>query len=143
MRIVMVSALALVDNHRRVLVQQRPGGGSMAGLWEFPGGKIEPDESPQDALVREVHEELGIDIVANTLQPLSFASEPLPGDAMAEADTDTHLLLLLFLCRTWLGTPKALHASEIRWVNIDELHTLPMPPADVPLIAALARVLGQ
>ncbi len=138
MTIIMVSAVALVDDRQHVLVQQRPTGGSMAGLWEFPGGKIEHGETPQHALVREIKEELGVEIGANALVPLSFASEPLPG-----GNPDKHLLLLLFLCRTWTGAPTALHASELRWVDMEDLRTLPMPPADVPLIDALERVLRR
>jgi 8-oxo-dGTP diphosphatase len=123
-----VVAAALVDLDGRVLVQRRPEGASMAGLWEFPGGKIEPRETPEVALIRELQEELGIDVEAACLAPAAFASEPLG---------DRNLLLLLFACRKWSGIPRALHAAELRWVRPVELHRLPMPPADKPLIGLL------
>lgn len=128
----LVVAAALVDADGRVLVQQRPHGTSMAGLWEFPGGKIEPGESPEAALVRELHEELGIETWGSCLAPAAFASEPLG---------ERHLVLLLYVCRKWTGQPRALHASALRWVRPAELFNMPMPPADLPLIGLLDALL--
>lgn len=126
--ILMVVAAALVDADGRVLVQQRPPGTSMAGLWEFPGGKIEPGETPEAALVRELHEELGIVVDHTCLAPAAFASEALG---------DRHLLLLLYALRKWTGIPEARHATALRWLRPVHLHTLAMPPADRPLIGLL------
>lgn len=123
-----VVAAALVDRDGRLLVQQRPEGLSMAGLWEFPGGKLEPGETPEQALIRELGEELAIDVDHACLAPACFASEPLG---------DRHLLLLLYVCRKWRGAPVAQHASALRWVRPVELHGLAMPPADKPLIGLL------
>jgi 8-oxo-dGTP diphosphatase len=123
-----VVAAALVDRDGRLLVQQRPEGLSMAGLWEFPGGKVEPGETPEQALIRELAEELGIDVEQACLAPACFASDMLG---------DRHLLLLLYVCRKWRGTPVAHHASALRWVRPVELHGLAMPPADKPLIGLL------
>ena len=127
-----VAAAAMVDGAGRVLLQRRPPGGGMAGLWEFPGGKLEPGETPEAALVRELHEELGIRVDANALQPLHFASAPIG---------ERHLLLLLYTCRAWTGTPRALHASALVWCKPDALEMYDMPPADIPLVAALRREL--
>ncbi len=127
-----VVAVALIDDEGRVLVQQRPAGKPMAGLWEFPGGKIEPGETPEAALIRELHEELGIDVAQAGLTPAVFASEPLGG---------RHLLLLVYLCREWRGTPIAHHAEALQWVRPAELHGLAMPPADAPLIPLLEALL--
>lgn len=124
-----VVALAMIDDSGRVLVQQRPPGKAMAGLWEFPGGKVEPGETPEHALVREIEEELGVRLAAEELVPLTFASEPL---------AERHLLLLLYTARRWEGEPHALDASAIRWVTIDEMRGLPMPPADAPFANMLA-----
>ncbi len=126
--ILMVVAAALVDADGRVLVQQRPLGTSMAGLWEFPGGKIEPGETPEAALVRELHEELGIVVDHTCLAPAAFASESLG---------DRHLLLLLYALRKWTGIPVARHATALRWLRPVQLHALAMPPADRPLIGLL------
>ena len=123
-----VVAAALVDRDGRLLVQQRPEGLSMAGLWEFPGGKVEPGETPEQALIRELAEELGIDVEQACLAPACFASDMLG---------DRHLLLLLYVCRKWRGAPVAQHASALRWVRPVELHGLAMPPADKPLIGLL------
>ena len=123
-----VTAAALVDPDGRVLVQQRPPGTSMAGLWEFPGGKIEQGETPEAALIRELQEELGIGIEAACIAPASFASAPVG---------DRHLVMLLYLCRKWQGVPQALHASALQWCRPNDLFGLPMPPADRPLIGLL------
>lgn len=123
-----VVAAALVDRDGRLLVQQRPEGLSMAGLWEFPGGKLEAGETPEAALIRELAEELAIDVDHACLAPACFASDTLG---------DKHLLLLLYVCRKWRGTPVAQHASALRWVRPVELHSLDMPPADKPLIGLL------
>jgi 8-oxo-dGTP diphosphatase len=123
-----VTAAALIDRDGRLLVQQRPEGKSMAGLWEFPGGKLEPDETPEECLIRELKEELGIATDTACLAPAAFASEPLG---------DRHLLLLLYICRKWRGAPEPLEASAIRWVRPVELHGLAMPPADRPLIGLI------
>jgi 8-oxo-dGTP diphosphatase len=127
-----VVAAALVDRDGRLLVQQRPEGLSMAGLWEFPGGKVEPGETPEQALIRELAEELGIDVEQACLAPACFASDMLG---------DRHLLLLLYVCRKWRGTPVAQHASALRWVRPVELHGLAMPPADKPLIGLLEALI--
>ncbi len=124
----LVVAVALIDADGRVLVQQRPPGGSMAGLWEFPGGKIEPGETPEAALVRELEEELGIRTHESCLAPATFASAPLG---------DRHLLLLLYVCRKWQGVVEARHATALRWVKPTQLYGLEMPPADLPLIGLL------
>ena len=127
-----VVAAALVDRDGRLLVQQRPEGLSMAGLWEFPGGKLEPGETPERALIRELGEELAIDVDHACLAPACFASDMLG---------DRHLLLLLYVCRKWRGTPVAQHASALRWVRPVELHGLDMPPADKPLIGLLEALI--
>jgi 8-oxo-dGTP diphosphatase len=125
--LLIVAAAALVDADGRVLVQQRATG-ALAGLWEFPGGKLEPGETPAQALVRELDEELGIDVEAACLAPAAFASELLG---------DRHLLLLLHVCRKWRGQPQPRAASALRWVRPVALHALDMPPPDRPLIALL------
>ncbi|WP_380875001.1 NTP pyrophosphohydrolase [Sphingomonas sp. DBB INV C78] len=130
--ILTVVAVALVDVDGRVLLQQRPEGKAMAGLWEFPGGKVEQGELPEAALVRELREELGIDVETSCLAPATFASEALG---------ERHLLLLLYACRKWKGTPQALHATALRWVRPLEMHGLPMPPADRPLIGLIEALL--
>lgn len=123
-----VVAVALVDVDGRVLVQQRPPGKMMAGLWEFPGGKIEPGETPEAALVRELQEELGITVPIACLAPATFASERLG---------ERHLLLLLYIARKWQGTPRPLDATALKWLRPFELHGLDMPPADRPLVGLL------
>lgn len=130
--LLLVVAVALVDRDGRVLVQQRPPGKPMAGLWEFPGGKVEAGEVPEAALARELAEELGIAIDAHALAPTAFASEGLGG---------RHLLLLLYVAREWEGTPEPHHASALQWVRPAEMRALAMPPADVPLVDALERLL--
>ena len=128
MKIVLVSAVALIDVDGRVLLAQRPEGKSMAGLWEFPGGKMEPGETPEAALIRELHEELGIDTWSSCLAPLTFASH---------AYDDFHLLMPLFACRKWQGTPMSREDQKLAWVRANALRDYPMPPADVPLIPIL------
>lgn len=127
-----VVAAALVDTDRRVLVQQRPPGSDFGGLWEFPGGKIEAGENPEGALVRELAEELGIIVDPKSLAPACFASEPLG---------DRHLLLLVFVCRHWRGSPRLIQATGLRWLRPSALYTLDMPPADRPLIGLLDALL--
>jgi 8-oxo-dGTP diphosphatase len=124
----LVVAAALVDADGRVLLQQRPEGKSLAGLWEFPGGKIDAGETPEQALVRELEEELGIRTWQSCLAPASFASEPL---------SDRHLIMLLYVCRKWEGQPELRHASAMKWVRPAEMFALPMPAADLPLIGLL------
>ena len=131
-RLLLVVAAALVDGDGRVLVQRRPEGASMAGLWEFPGGKVEPGETPEAALIRELDEELGIDVAANCLSPATFASDGLGG---------RHLLMLLYACRKWRGRPQPRAAAELKWARPVELHGLAMPPADRPLIGLLEALL--
>jgi 8-oxo-dGTP diphosphatase len=134
MRLLLISAAALIDRHGRVLVQLRPPGAAMPGLWEFPGGKVEADETPEAALVRELREELGIEASIGDLEPLTFAS------AVVE---DRRLVLLLYLCRKWAGEPRALHASELRWIARAGLRGLEMPPADLPFIPVLEAVVSS
>ena len=128
LKIVLVAAVALIDADGRVLLAQRPAGKSMAGLWEFPGGKVEPGESPETALMRELNEELGIDTWASCLAPLTFASH---------AYADFHLLMPLFACRKWAGIPEALEGQTLAWVRPQKLRDYPMPPADIPLVPIL------
>lgn len=130
--LLMVVAAALVDSDGRVLVQQRPPGKPMAGLWEFPGGKVDPGELPEAALCRELEEELGIGVESACLAPATFASESLG---------DRHLLLLLYALRKWSGVPQANHATMLKWVRPLELHRLEMPPADKPLIGLLEALI--
>ena len=132
--LMLVVAGALIRPDGTVLVQQRPAGKQLAGLWEFPGGKIEIGESPEAALVRELREELAIEVNSGALSPVTFASEALAG---------RHLVLMLFAVRAWHGDPLALAADALRWVSPCDMATLPMPPADVPLVAALATMLGR
>jgi 8-oxo-dGTP diphosphatase len=130
--LVLVAACALVDADGRVLIAQRPAGKSMAGLWEFPGGKIEPGEAPEQTLVRELKEELGIVVNVACLAPLTFASHAYP---------DFHLLMPLYVCRRWDGTVRALEGQIISWVRPNRLRDYPMPPADEPLISHLMQLL--
>lgn len=129
---ILVVAAALVDRDGRVLLQQRAVGRQMAGLWEFPGGKVEPGERPEEALIRELQEELGIETDTACLAPATFASAGLG---------DRHLLLLLYVCRKWRGTPQALDASALKWVRPQQMFSLDMPPADKPLIGMLEALI--
>ncbi|MBA4790499.1 MAG: 8-oxo-dGTP diphosphatase MutT [Rhizobiales bacterium] len=133
MKITLVVACALVDADGRVLVAQRPEGKALAGLWEFPGGKMEPGERPEDTLIRELKEELGITVKEACLAPLTFASYAYP---------DFHLLMPLWICRRWEGQVQALEHSELKWVRAGKLRELDMPPADEPLIPPLIDLLG-
>lgn len=130
--LLLVAAVALLDADGRVLIARRPPGKPMAGLWEFPGGKIGPDETPECALVRELREELGIDTRESCLAPIAFASH---------AYADFHLLMPLFVCRRWRGTASAQEGQTLKWVRIGDLKDYPMPPADVPLVAQLRDLL--
>lgn len=130
-RLLLVVAAAMIDRQGRVLVQQRPPGKPMAGLWEFPGGKVDPGELPEAALARELAEELGITIAPTELTPAAFASEGLG---------ERHLLLLLYILRDWNGVPEARHATALRWMRPSELYGLDMPPADLPLIGLLKKL---
>ena len=130
--LLLVAACALVDADGRVLVAQRPPGKSMAGLWEFPGGKVAEGETPEAALIRELREELGIDTEASCLAPLTFASHAYP---------TFHLLMPLYVCRVWRGRPEAREGQTLRWVLPAGLRELEMPPADLPLIAPLEELL--
>jgi 8-oxo-dGTP diphosphatase len=133
MRLLLVVAVALVDADGRVLVSERPPGKQLAGLWEFPGGKIEPGERPEQTLIRELHEELGITVEEPCLAPLTFASHAYP---------DFHLLMPLYVCRRWTGTPRSLEGQALKWVRPKALRDIPMPPADEPLIPYLIDLLG-
>lgn len=128
-----VVAAALVAESGRILLQQRAPGRSMAGLWEFPGGKVEEGETPEAALVRELDEELGIAIDEAALSPACFASAFVG---------ERHMTLLLYLCRSWSGTPRPLDASALQWTTISEMRGLPMPPADEPLVGLLERLVA-
>lgn len=132
MKIVLVAAVALVDPDNRVLIAQRPMGKSLAGLWEFPGGKIEPGETPEDCLIRELREELGITTWRSCLAPLSFASYTY---------VDFHLLMPLYVCRKWEGTVTNHEHAALKWVRPLQLRDYPMPPADEPLIPPLIDLL--
>ena len=132
MKLLPVVACALVDVDGRVLVAQRPEGKHFAGLWEFPGGKIESGETPEASLIRELKEELGIDTQSACLAPLTFVSH---------AYADFHLLMLLYVCRKWQGTAQPLEAAALKWVRPRDLRNLPMPPADEPLISPLIDLL--
>jgi 8-oxo-dGTP diphosphatase len=131
-KLVPVVACALVDSDGRVLVAQRPEGKQFAGLWEFPGGKIEAGETPEASLIRELKEELGIDTQSACLAPLSFVSH---------AYDDFHLLMLLYVCRKWQGSAQPLDAAALKWVRPRDLRNLDMPPADAPLISPLIDLL--
>ncbi len=132
MKLLVVAACALVDADGRVLIAERPAGRTMAGLWEFPGGKVEAGERPEDTLIRELKEELDIVVREACLAPLTFASHSYP---------DFHLLMPLYVCRRWEGTAKALEGQRLAWVRPNRLKEYPMPPADLPLISHLTTLL--
>jgi 8-oxo-dGTP diphosphatase len=127
-KLLLVAAVALIDVDGRVLLAERPAGKSLAGLWEFPGGKVEPGETPEAALIRELHEELGIETWQSCLAPLSFASHSYDG---------FHLLMPLFACRKWGGIVTPREGQRLAWVRATDLRNYPMPPADLPLIPIL------
>ena len=131
-KVVLVAACALIDADGRVLIAERPSGKSMAGLWEFPGGKVDPGERPEDALIRELKEELGIVVNEACLAPLTFASHTYE---------DFHLLMPLYVCRRWEGMVTAREGQKLAWVRPNRLKEYPMPPADVPLISHLTTLL--
>jgi 8-oxo-dGTP diphosphatase len=131
-KLVLVAACALVDADGRVLIAQRPAGKTMAGLWEFPGGKIEAGERPEETLIRELEEELGITVKQQCLAPLTFASHDY---------SDFHLLMPLYVCRRWEGIVTAAEGQRLTWVRPGRLREYPMPPADEPLIAHLTALL--
>ena len=128
MKLVLVAACALIDADRRVLLAERPAGRPMAGLWEFPGGKVEAGERPEQTLIRELKEELGITVEEACLAPLTFASHAYP---------EFHLLMPLYLCRRWQGVVTGREGQALAWVRPQKLKDYPMPPADVPLVALL------
>jgi 8-oxo-dGTP diphosphatase len=130
--LLLVAACALVDIDGRVLIAERPANKAMAGLWEFPGGKVEPGERPEDTLIRELHEELGIAVSEACLAPLAFASHGYP---------TFHLLMPLYVCRRWDGTPAPREGQRLAWVRPNRLRDYPMPPADEPLVAHLLSLL--
>ena len=132
MRILLVAAVALVDPDGRVLIGKRPEGKMLAGLWEFPGGKVETGERPEAALIRELKEELAIDVTKSCLAPLTFASHAYP---------EFHLLMPLYVCRRWTGAVTSLEGQELQWVKPLKLSDYPMPPADKPLFAHLIDLL--
>lgn len=132
-RLLLVAAVALLDADGRVLIAQRPPGKPMAGLWEFPGGKVDPGETPEQALVRELREELGVETRGSCLAPLTFASHGYEA---------FHLLMPLFACRKWAGTPTPREGQQLKWARVAALKDYPMPPADVPLVALLRDYLG-
>jgi 8-oxo-dGTP diphosphatase len=131
--LLLVAAVALVDVDGRVLIAQRPEGKQLAGLWEFPGGKVEPGERPEETLIRELHEELGILVKEACLAPLTFASH---------AYDSFHLLMPLYICRRWDGFVQAREGQNLKWVRPARLRDYPMPPADEPLIPALIDIIG-
>ena len=130
--VLLVAAVALVDADGRVLIARRPEGKAMAGLWEFPGGKVGPDETPEKALIRELAEELGIDVTEACLAPFTFASHRYD---------DFHLLMPLYVCRVWDGAVRAMEGQALKWVRPMRLGDYPMPPADRPLVAMLRDLL--
>jgi 8-oxo-dGTP diphosphatase len=132
MRILLVAAVALIDRDDRVLLAQRPPGKSLAGLWEFPGGKVDPGETPEAALIRELKEELAVDTAESCLSPFTFASHTYE---------DFHLLMPLYVCRVWQGNPTPMEGQKLAWVRPLQMKDYPMPPADKPLVAMLRDLL--
>ena len=132
-KMLLVVAVALVDVDNRILIAQRPEGKNLAGMWEFPGGKVDAGERPEQALIRELEEELGIQTWENCLAPLTFASH---------AYEDFHLLMPLYICRRWDGIPQSKEGQALKWVRAGALRDYPMPPADIPLIPPLIDLLG-
>ena len=132
MKLVLVVAVALVDVDKRILLAQRPEGKQLAGLWEFPGGKVEAGERPEQSLIRELAEELGITVKEACLAPLTFASH---------AYENFHLLMPLYVCRRWEGVPRSMEGQRLAWARVNELRNYPMPPADEPLIPMLRDLL--
>ncbi len=130
--VILVAAAALIDPDGRVLLAQRPAGRSMAGSWEFPGGKVEPGETPEQALIRELHEELTIDVSASCLAPFTFASHAYP---------EFHLLMPLYVCRRWQGVVRPREGQAVKWLRPAQMADIPMPPADKPLVAMLRDLL--
>jgi 8-oxo-dGTP diphosphatase len=131
MKLLLVVAVALIDADQRVLIAERPAGKQLAGLWEFPGGKIEPGERPEESLIRELAEELGISVEAACLAPLTFASH---------AYETFHLLMPLYVCRRWSGSVQPREGQQLKWVHPRDLRSYPMPPADEPLIPPLIEL---
>ncbi|WP_182085167.1 (deoxy)nucleoside triphosphate pyrophosphohydrolase [Aureimonas sp. ME7] len=131
-RLLLVVACALVDADNRILLTQRPPGKSLAGLWEFPGGKVEAGETPEETLIRELREEIGVETKAECLAPLTFASHVYD---------DFHLLMPLYVCRRYEGIPRSLEGQALKWVRARDLRDYPMPPADLPLIPFLTDLL--
>jgi 8-oxo-dGTP diphosphatase len=131
-KLLLVAAVALVDPDGRVLLAERPAGKQLAGLWEFPGGKVDPGETPETALIRELGEELGITVEKACLAPFTFASH---------AYESFHLLMPLYVCRVWEGTVQPLEAQRLAWVKVGDMDAYPMPPADKPLVAMLRDLL--
>ena len=125
-----VAAAALIDQNGRILVQKRPEGKPMAGLWEFPGGKVESGETPEASLIRELNEELTIGVKAQDIEPVAFASEALE---------EQHLVLLLYVCRKWIGHVRSPESLELQWLSVAEIEKLAMPPADGPLVRKLSH----
>ncbi|WP_417519114.1 8-oxo-dGTP diphosphatase MutT [Minwuia sp.] len=134
MKLILVAAIALINDRREVLLAERPKGKAMAGLWEFPGGKVEPGESPEACLIRECAEELGVSVRAGDLHPLTFASH---------AYDDFHLLMPVYACRKWSGKPQGLEGQRLAFASTDALDDYPMPPADAPLLADIRRTLAD
>ena len=134
MKMLLVVAAALFDEDNRVLIAQRPEGKALAGLWEFPGGKVDPGERPEAALIRELREELGVEVKEACLAPLTFASHAYP---------EFHLLMPLWVCRRWEGVPRSREGQALKWVRPRDLRDYPMPPADEPLIPPLVELAAQ